>query len=221
MKRARRPPAGRGRSPHGATPDAANGAGTSWQALRSRATRAPTALGASRSIPACQAQGRPTMSRRFGFELVPIARSSARLGSKEGLAKLASGITSAGRIVLGPTQRPSHPYGFIIIAFGSLRHIPVRQQPRSRDLSFRRSNARCATRCREGADRPVPDLTRRIPLLQVVDLEFLCRDRRFPANDKPHLILATSPMPISISTSPRRRLLAGPGRATRRRVPPR
>ncbi len=62
--------------------------------------------------------------RRFGVELDPETEVVVTIGSKEGLANLASAITGAGDTMLVPNPSyPIHPYGFII-AGGSIRHIP-------------------------------------------------------------------------------------------------
>lgn len=62
--------------------------------------------------------------RRFGVELDIDKEIVVSIGSKEGLANLASAITSAGDTMLVPNPSyPIHPYGFII-AGGSIRHVP-------------------------------------------------------------------------------------------------
>lgn len=53
--------------------------------------------------------------RRFGVALDPETEIVATLGSKEGLANLASAITTPGDVVLAPNPSyPIHPYGFVI-----------------------------------------------------------------------------------------------------------
>ena len=62
--------------------------------------------------------------RRFGVSLDPETEIITTLGSKEGLANLASAITAPGDLVLVPNPTyPIHAYGFMI-AGGTLRHIP-------------------------------------------------------------------------------------------------
>lgn len=62
--------------------------------------------------------------RRFGVELDPESEIIVNIGSKEGLANLASAITGDGDTMLVPNPSyPIHPYGFII-AGGSVRHVP-------------------------------------------------------------------------------------------------
>ena len=63
--------------------------------------------------------------RRFNVSLDPDREVIATLGSKEGLANLASAITSPGDVVLTPNPSyPIHQFGFII-AEGSVLHLPV------------------------------------------------------------------------------------------------
>ena len=63
--------------------------------------------------------------RRFNILLDPDHEVIATLGSKEGLANLASAITSPGDVVLTPNPSyPIHQFGFII-AEGSVLHLPV------------------------------------------------------------------------------------------------
>ncbi len=62
--------------------------------------------------------------RRFGVSLDPETEVITTLGSKEGLANLASAITAPGDLILVPNPTyPIHAYGFMI-AGGTLRHIP-------------------------------------------------------------------------------------------------
>lgn len=63
--------------------------------------------------------------RRFNVSIDPNKECIVTLGSKEGLANLASAMTSPGDIVLSPNPSyPIHPFGFII-ADGSVQHLPV------------------------------------------------------------------------------------------------
>ena len=62
--------------------------------------------------------------RRFGVTLDMNKEVCVTLGSKEGLANLASAITNPGDIILSPNPAyPIHPFGFII-ADGSVRYLP-------------------------------------------------------------------------------------------------
>jgi alanine-synthesizing transaminase len=79
----------------------------------------------SRGIPGLRKALAGYYQRRFQVDLDPESECIVTLGSKEGLANLASAITSPGDILLVPNPSyPIHPYGFII-AGGSVRHIPV------------------------------------------------------------------------------------------------
>ncbi len=63
-------------------------------------------------------------ARRFGVELDYDRQVVVTIGSKEGLANLASAITKPGDIVLVPNPSyPIHPYGFVIVG-ASVWHIP-------------------------------------------------------------------------------------------------
>jgi alanine-synthesizing transaminase len=78
----------------------------------------------SRGIPGLRKAQAAYYQRRFGVELDPEREVVVSIGSKEGLANLASAITAAGDTMLVPNPSyPIHPYGFII-AGGSIRHIP-------------------------------------------------------------------------------------------------
>ena len=62
-------------------------------------------------------------ARRFGVDLDPDAEVIVTMGSKEGLASLATAITEPGDVVLAPNPSyPIHTFGFIIAgaAFGLL-----------------------------------------------------------------------------------------------------
>ena len=64
--------------------------------------------------------------RRFGVSVDPETEVVVTLGSKEGLANLASAISSPGDVILVPNPSyPIHQFGFII-AGAAVRNIPVR-----------------------------------------------------------------------------------------------
>ncbi|QNT68499.1 LL-diaminopimelate aminotransferase [Defluviicoccus vanus] len=64
--------------------------------------------------------------RRFGVSVDPETEVVVTLGSKEGLANLASAISSPGDMILVPNPSyPIHQFGFII-AGASVRNIPVK-----------------------------------------------------------------------------------------------
>ncbi|TVR80822.1 MAG: LL-diaminopimelate aminotransferase [Rhodospirillales bacterium] len=65
-------------------------------------------------------------ARRFGVEIDPESEAVVTIGSKEGLANLASAITSPGDVILVPNPSyPIHQFGFII-AGAAVRNIPVK-----------------------------------------------------------------------------------------------
>ena len=79
---------------------------------------------ASKGIPGLRRAKAKYYERRFGVSLDPETEIITTLGSKEGLANLASAITAPGDLVLVPNPTyPIHAYGFMI-AGGTLRHIP-------------------------------------------------------------------------------------------------
>ena len=78
----------------------------------------------SRGIPGLRRAIAAYYDRRFGVEVDPESETIVTLGSKEGLANLASAITAPGDIVLVPNPSyPIHPYGFII-AGAKIQHVP-------------------------------------------------------------------------------------------------
>jgi alanine-synthesizing transaminase len=79
----------------------------------------------SRGIPGLRKAVSGYYGRRFGVEIDPETETIVTLGSKEGLANLASAITSPGDEILVPNPSyPIHPFGFII-AGAAVRSIPV------------------------------------------------------------------------------------------------
>ncbi|MBL29263.1 MAG: aminotransferase [Rhodospirillaceae bacterium] len=78
----------------------------------------------SRGIPGLRRAMAAYYDRRFGVDLDPDSEIIVTLGSKEGLANLASAVTSPGDVVLVPNPSyPIHPYGFVI-AGAAVRHVP-------------------------------------------------------------------------------------------------
>ena len=80
--------------------------------------------------------------RRFGVSLDPDKEVIATLGSKEGLANLASAITSPGDTILVPNPSyPIHQFGFIIAGAGvrSVPAIPDETMLRALDVAVRHS----------------------------------------------------------------------------------
>ena len=91
------------------------------------AVQDPRAHGYSQSkgIPGLRKALAAYYQRRFGVDLDPETEVVATLGSKEGLANLASAITSPGDTILVPNPSyPIHQFGFII-AGAAVRSIPA------------------------------------------------------------------------------------------------
>lgn len=91
------------------------------------AVQNPTTHGYSQSkgIPGLRRAQAAYYERRFGVKLDPESEIIATLGSKEGLANLASAITSPGDTILVPNPSyPIHQFGFII-AGAAVRSIPA------------------------------------------------------------------------------------------------
>ena len=84
----------------------------------------PTAHGysQSRGIPGLRKAQANYYGNRFGVEIDPETEVVVTLGSKEGLASLATAITAPGDVVLAPNPSyPIHQFGFILAL--SLIHI--------------------------------------------------------------------------------------------------
>lgn len=89
--------------------------------------RRPDAHGYSQSkgIPGLRKAQANYYERRFGVDLDPESEVVVTLGSKEGLATLASAITAPGDTILAPNPSyPIHTFGFII-AGASIRSVPT------------------------------------------------------------------------------------------------
>ena len=87
----------------------------------------PSAHGysASRGIPGVRKAQANYYKRRFGVDLDPETEVVMTLGSKEGLASLATAITAPGDVVLAPNPSyPIHTFGFII-AGATIRSVPT------------------------------------------------------------------------------------------------
>jgi len=83
----------------------------------------------SRGIPGLRKALSAYYERRFGVDIDPETEAIVTLGSKEGLANLASAITSPGDVILVPNPSyPIHQFGFII-AGAAVRSIPVSTGP--------------------------------------------------------------------------------------------
>jgi alanine-synthesizing transaminase len=89
--------------------------------------RKPDAHGYSQSkgIPGLRKAQSAYYERRFGVELDPESEVVVTLGSKEGLATLATAITAPGDTILAPNPSyPIHTFGFII-AGATIRAVPT------------------------------------------------------------------------------------------------
>jgi alanine-synthesizing transaminase len=87
----------------------------------------PNAHGYSQSagIPGLRKAQSDYYARRFGVDLDPNKEVVVTLGSKEGLASLATAITAPGDTILAPNPcYPIHTFGFII-AGASIRSVPT------------------------------------------------------------------------------------------------
>jgi alanine-synthesizing transaminase len=89
--------------------------------------RKPDAHGysASKGIPGIRKAQANYYARRFGVEVDPETEVVMTMGSKEGLASLATAITAPGDVVLAPNPSyPIHTFGFII-AGATIRSVPT------------------------------------------------------------------------------------------------
>ena len=89
--------------------------------------RKPDAHGysASKGIPGLRRAQAGYYARRFGVELDAEREVVVTMGSKEGLASLATAITAPGDVVLAPNPSyPIHTFGFII-AGATIRAVPT------------------------------------------------------------------------------------------------
>ncbi|MET0180622.1 MAG: LL-diaminopimelate aminotransferase [Novosphingobium sp.] len=87
----------------------------------------PNAHGYSQSkgIPGLRRAQASYYARRFGVDLDPESEVVVTMGSKEGLASLATAMTAPGDVVLAPNPSyPIHTFGFII-AGATIRSVPT------------------------------------------------------------------------------------------------
>jgi alanine-synthesizing transaminase len=90
----------------------------------------------SKGIPGLRRALAGYYARRFGVGLDPETEICVTLGSKEGLANLASAITSPGDVILVPNPSyPIHQFGFVIAgaAVRSVPHAPAEEMLRALD----------------------------------------------------------------------------------------
>ena len=79
----------------------------------------------SRGIPGLRRAQANYYARRFGVEVDPEREVVVTMGSKEGLASLATAIAAPGDVVLAPNPSyPIHTFGFII-AGATIRSVPT------------------------------------------------------------------------------------------------
>ena len=79
----------------------------------------------SKGIPGLRRAQANYYGRRFGVEVDPETEVVVTMGSKEGLASLATAITAPGDVVLAPNPSyPIHTFGFII-AGATIRSVPT------------------------------------------------------------------------------------------------
>jgi len=79
----------------------------------------------SKGIPGLRRAQANYYARRFGVDLDPESEVVVTMGSKEGLASLATAITAPGDVVLAPNPSyPIHTFGFII-AGATIRAVPT------------------------------------------------------------------------------------------------
>ena len=89
--------------------------------------RKPDAHGysASKGIPGLRKAQAAYYQRRFGVDVDPETEVVMTMGSKEGLASLATAMTAPGDVVLAPNPSyPIHTFGFII-AGATIRSVPT------------------------------------------------------------------------------------------------
>jgi alanine-synthesizing transaminase len=80
---------------------------------------------ASKGIPGLRKAQANYYGRRFGVDVDPEHEVVVTMGSKEGLASLATAITAPGDVVLAPNPSyPIHTFGFII-AGATIRSVPT------------------------------------------------------------------------------------------------
>ncbi|MBR0552444.1 LL-diaminopimelate aminotransferase [Stakelama marina] len=80
---------------------------------------------ASKGIPGLRRAQAGYYARRFGVDLDPESEVVVTMGSKEGLASLATAITAPGDVILAPNPSyPIHTFGFII-AGATIRSVPT------------------------------------------------------------------------------------------------
>lgn len=126
---------------------------------------------ASKGIPGLRRAYAQYYARRFDVALNPETEIIATLGSKEGLANLATAITAPGDVVLAPNPSyPIHAFGFVI-AGAAIRHIPALHDGRFDPEEYMRALDRAV---RHSVPSPLAMIVSfpSNPTAQVCDLDF-------------------------------------------------
>ena len=159
----------------------------------------------SRGIPGLRKALANYYERRFDVSIDPESETIVTLGSKEGLANLASAITSPGDIILVPNPSyPIHPFGFIIAGAG-VRNVPVRP-----DSTFMKSLKRAV-------DYSVPKPTALVlnfpnnPTAELVDLDFYCQVVDFCRHHKIWILSDLAYAEVYFDDNPPPSILQAPG----------
>ncbi len=159
----------------------------------------------SRGIPGLRKALANYYERRFDVSIDPETETIVTLGSKEGLANLASAITSPGDIILVPNPSyPIHPFGFIIAGAG-VRNVPVRP-----DSTFMKSLKRAV-------DYSVPKPTALVlnfpnnPTAELVDLDFYCQVVDFCKHHKIWILSDLAYAEVYFDDNPPPSILQAPG----------
>ena len=159
----------------------------------------------SRGIPGLRKALANYYERRFDVSIDPESETIVTLGSKEGLANLASAITSPGDIILVPNPSyPIHPFGFIIAGAG-VRNVPVRP-----DSTFMKSLKRAV-------DYSVPKPTALVlnfpnnPTAELVDLDFYCQVVDFCKHHKIWILSDLAYAEVYFDDNPPPSILQAPG----------
>ena len=159
----------------------------------------------SRGIPGLRKALANYYERRFDVSIDPESETIVTLGSKEGLANLASAITSPGDIILVPNPSyPIHPFGFIIAGAG-VRNVPV-----TPDSTFMKSLKRAV-------DYSVPKPTALVlnfpnnPTAELVDLDFYCQVVDFCKHHKIWILSDLAYAEVYFDDNPPPSILQAPG----------
>lgn len=127
--------------------------------------------GISQGIPGLRRAVSAYYDRRFGVDIDPDSEVVVSIGSKEGLANLATAITKPGDVILVPNPSyPIHPYGFII-AEAAVKYLP-------KDFSVKDHESHFIEQLKQAVEDSVPKPSVLVlnypcnPTAEVVSLEF-------------------------------------------------